>query len=259
MSKCIQCEQEANDKYCANCGQEQDIPRLSFKTFFQDFFSRIYGLDGAMPRTIVRLTTNPGLVPKEYIKGVRKIYAGPVGYYFILFAVYLLLIQIYQVNMDEYSGSDDVRLGIQQVLGDEIPQEETALQANIKSLLYKNLQFMLVLALPLIAIWFKLFFRKSNYNILEGTVFAFYTQGHMVILNIIGLTFFAITGITIRGLTSIGGLLYFAIAGASFYTGTVSIKGVIKSTIAYIIAFISFIILILILASIIFKVHSIVT
>ena len=245
MAECIQCGHEAPGKYCANCGQKQHIARLSVKTFFTDFLSRVYGLDGAMPRTLIGLSRNPGAVIREYVRGIRGKYVGPVGYYFLLFAVYLLLFKITGVSIDDYSGSEDFQEVFQNQLGQEAPTEVTPFQQTMRNAVLGNIQFFILLSFPFISWWGMLFFRKSGYNFLENMVFSFYTQAHMVLFNILGILLYVSTGTKFRLLMSLFGTIYFVVAASQYFKNKINFASVVKSLLLFVVSYISFFVSIL--------------
>lgn len=251
MNSCIQCGTEVNTKFCPNCGQKQNIPRLRFKTFFEDFFSRIYGLDGAMPRTIIGLSKNPGKVIREYVQGIRGKYVGPVGYYFLLFAAYTLLFQLFDINVDEWAGTEEIQEAIQKGTGQEVTKEVTPRQMTIRKAAFNHLEFLLVLSLPFIGLWALVFYKKSGYNLLENIVFGFYTQAHALFFNMAGLCFFFVTGTSIKWITSLAGITYFGIATSQYFKRKVTVGLVLKSILLYIVAFITFFIFVMLIGVVI--------
>jgi len=58
---------------------------------YHDFQARIYGLDGMFPRTLRDVTLRPGQASRTFIQGNRVKYYGPVGYFFLMITVLLLL------------------------------------------------------------------------------------------------------------------------------------------------------------------------
>src|SRR6187397_2984313 len=98
---CLNCRQPVTSRYCGSCGQSNPPKRLNLKTLWFDFQSRVYGFDGMFPRTLKDLTLRPGAVTRSYISGNRVLYYGPVGYFFIMITVYLLLASLIDVDLSE--------------------------------------------------------------------------------------------------------------------------------------------------------------
>ncbi|MEO9806314.1 MAG: DUF3667 domain-containing protein [Reichenbachiella sp.] len=243
MKSCIQCGEPTSDNYCSKCGQKQNIQRLTLSSFFSDFFSRVYGLDGAFPRTVIGLTKNPALVAQEYIKGIRGKYVGPVGYYFLIFAILLLLIEIsgYEVA-DYFPKTEEISDSIIDETGTTKNSEAKALGRIIKSKIYSNLQYIAVLMVPFLGIWGSIWFKKSKFNVLESTVFAFFILGQAIIFNIIGFLFFALSGYKSLSIVNAVAIIYYTVCISLFYTESITFKSILKALVVYGSAFISFMI-----------------
>jgi len=244
---CIQCNTESTGKFCPECGQKQDVPRLTLKTFFEDFFNRIYGLDGAVPNTIIGLWKHPGKVAQEYIDGIRGKYVGPVGYYFLMFTLFFILIAVFEVDMNKYTGVKELNDTITQTTGEELNEEKLKFQKTIQQTVFKNLQYLTILFFPIFALWAKVFYKKSNYNILESIVFLFFVNAQMLFFNMVGIIIFILVGEPYKLIINIFGITFFAWAASQFYIGKVTFKNIIKSTFFYIVSFISLFIFIMLI------------
>src|SRR5882762_8751747 len=111
---CINCATEAEGKFCPQCGQRLDVKRLTFKEGWHDFWARIYGLDGMFPRTFRDLTLRPGYASKEFIRGNRAKYYGPVGYFFLMITLFLLLLSMIGLDFVDYMKSMQEGLPVKQ-------------------------------------------------------------------------------------------------------------------------------------------------
>lgn len=243
MKTCVQCGTSTEDNFCPNCGQKQDITRLTLKSFFSDFFSRIYGLDGAFPRTAIGLFKNPGTVTREYIKGIRGKYVGPVGYYFLMFAILLLLIEISGFTVSDYfPKTEDFSDSIIDETGTTRSQEAKAMAKMVQNKIHNNLQYIAVLMVPFAGFWTRLWFRKSGYNLLESIVLAFFTHGQAQIFNILGFLVFAVSSYKNSLIISLVATVYQIIAISLFFTQKIGFRSIIKSLFAYLLAYASFLI-----------------
>lgn len=241
MKTCIQCGQSTSANFCPACGQKQDMPRLTLSSFFSDFFSRVYGLDGAFPRTVIGLFKQPGTVALEYIKGIRGKYVGPVGYYFLMFAILFLLIEISGFSVSDYfPKNEDILDSIFEETRNAQSQKAKALAQVIHEKILNNLQYISVLMVPIVGFWTRIWFKKSKINLLESIVLAFFIHGQAQIFNIIGFLVFAAFGYKKFILIVIISTVYEMIAISLFFTQKVSLKSLIKSLFAYLLAYISF-------------------
>lgn len=243
MKTCIQCGASTEEKFCSNCGQKQDIARLTLKSFFSDFFSRIYGLDGAFPRTVIGLFKNPGTVTQEYIKGIRGKYVGPVGFYFLMFAILLLLIKVSGFTVSDYfPKTENISDSVIDGTGTTRSQEAKVMAKMVQEKINDNLQYIAVLMIPFAGFWTRLWFSKSGFNFLESTVLAFFTHGQAQIFNMVGFLVFAISGYTNFVVIVLLSVVYQLIAICLFFTKKISFKSIIKSLCAYLLAYASFLI-----------------
>lgn len=96
---CTNCGQEAIEKFCPNCGQRTNVKRITFREGWFDFWSRVYGFDGMFPRTLRDLTIRPGKAARDYINGNRVKYYGPVGYFFLMITLFLVLAGMLDIDV----------------------------------------------------------------------------------------------------------------------------------------------------------------
>jgi hypothetical protein len=98
---CVNCGNEVTDNFCSHCGQRTSVKRITLREGWNDFWSRVYGFDGMLPRTLRDLTLRPGVVAQKYIDCNRVLYYGPVGYFFLMLTLYLLMIGMIGVDIKE--------------------------------------------------------------------------------------------------------------------------------------------------------------
>lgn len=250
METCINCSKEVSTSFCGNCGQPNPPKKLTFGNMWYDFQSRIYGFDGMFPRTLRDLTIRPGLVAREHIKGNRVKHYGPVGYFFLMVTVFLLIMSMLDIDFIEFNEMSASGLA-------DTPENQTSKKAmqKLTSIMFDNmrsLSFMVAIPVTLMA-W--LFFRKAGHNILEHAVLPFYVLGHIYWVTILSLPFFVIFGIRLHPTVSlIISILFFAFACSDFYTHNSRIKAFVKGIAVYIIGYLLFaalmIVLVLVYASI---------
>lgn len=185
---CINCSALVSSKFCQECGQPQPARKIKFLNLYHDFQSRVYGFDGMFPRTLRDLTLRPGIVAREYIKGNRVKYNGPVGYFFLMITVFLLLLSIMEVSFY------DLIVKASQITP---IKENSGMEKFIKMLsawITDNMKVFSFLVIPFTVLSSKIFFRKSGFNLLEHSVMIFYIQGHIYWLSILSLFIYKFTG-----------------------------------------------------------------
>lgn len=244
-SLCINCGSDVSTAYCPSCGQKNPPRKISVLSLYHDFQSRIYGFDGMFPRTLRDLTIRPGKVALAYINGNRVKYVGPVGYFFVMLTIFILLLGILDIDFYEFSQASSP-------FGKTTTsrQQEEGAQMVVK-IFSDNLRIFQFMLIPLTAFWFKIFFSKSGYSFLEMMVPTFYFYGHLEILAIINEVFFYFTVGTLNTLFFPLNFIYFGIATSSLFGG--GFGKFIKGIIVYTIAFLTFIFLISIFVIVLFS------
>lgn len=180
---CINCGAEASGRFCSHCGQRMTVKRITFKEGWVDFWSRIYGFDGMFPRTLRDLTLRPGYAARQYILGNRAKYYGPVGYFFLMITLFLLVMSMLDLNMLDFINEkratfvpDAIKPGSGQEKFTELVLG--FISRNMKVIAFLNVPFHAFAARYLI-------FRKSGLNFMENMVMPFYLMGHLYWLSIV--------------------------------------------------------------------------
>ncbi|MDN5200097.1 DUF3667 domain-containing protein [Fulvivirgaceae bacterium BMA10] len=253
---CIKCGARVYDKYCHKCGQKTDVPRITFKSFFNDFLDKTYGLDGTFPKTVIGLTVRPGKVISEYISGIRGKYVGPVGYFFLLYAIVFIVSSLLDVDLQEIGGDQDKIQGAMGVDPAQQTDDQRLFQEQMNTIIFKYLNYFTLLWLPFFAWTIKIFYKKPSFNFLENLVFSFYVLSHPLLLNIINLFTFKFFDTKITLLNVAITLTYFTWSTIQVYRPRKVFIGIIKGLLIYLLSFIFFFIaftIILMLGVIIYK------
>lgn len=244
---CVNCGNLGSGTFCEKCGQKLNVTRLSIKQFGRDIMDRVLGLEGMLPRTLKGLFTQPGEVIRKYVEGNRKRYVNPVSYYFVMFGIYLLLLSLFSIDLADMIDAKQIQDSMRGAVGSEgdISPEQAEMQAAVQKQAFKNIQFLGMLQFPFIAWFATLFFKKSGYNFMENIILPFYVFGHLVIFNIIAALVFKTTGyynIAIGFVLSIGYLVW---CGIAFYRPKNKWLGGVKMITVYFLAYLCFMILML--------------
>jgi hypothetical protein len=229
---CVNCGADADGRYCSNCGQRLTVKRITFKEGWHDFWARIYGFDGMFPRTLKDLTLRPGFAAREFIRGNRVRYYGPVGYYFFIITLFLLLLSIFDMNYVDYLKAMQESLPIQ--------QQETKLSNEMRSWVAENMKIVAFAIVPFIAFTSRfVFFRKQRLNFLEHSVPVFYMLGHWYWINMVEALVFYYTGFTMgTGLQYILIAVYMGIGYISFVPDQPKWKVFLKGVGTYFMGFV---------------------
>lgn len=248
---CINCGNNADGTFCNQCGQKLQVKRLTFKEGWFDFWARIYGFDGQFPRTFRDITLRPGFAAREFIKGNRARYYGPVGYFFLMITCFLLLLSLIDLSFVDYMKVMQKSLPVNQGQGQE------KLNAMVATFISDNLKTFSFMYIPLQAFTSRfIFFRKQGLNFLEHTVLPFYVFGHWYWFTMVEVLLYKITGMSVGAEWQLLIMsFYVAFAYSTFAAGQSKIKAFFKGLGVYyvsymilmIVAFISGIVMIAIL------------
>jgi hypothetical protein len=240
---CINCGAETSGTYCSNCGQRTTVKRITIKEGWYDFWSRVYGFDGMLPRTLRDITIRPGLAAKRFIAGNRIAYYGPVGYFFLMITLYLLVLGMLNYNILDFMKGTQESMQIQ--------QSRNKLGEIVQGYIADNIKIFIFLVIPFQA-WCAryLFFRKSGFNFLENMVLPLYVVGHQQWLSILMAIIYKINGFTAFGpgpgrssyvvINSVLSVAYFCYAYSSFADYQSRIKSFFKGLLLYVTSYILF-------------------
>lgn len=229
---CINCEQSTFGKFCSHCGQKQGVARLTWSSVFVELQKRLFGFDNNYLRTTRDLTIRPQVVIDSVIEGNRIRYVGPVGYYFVMLTVYILLMSLFNVDMSEMMGT------VEQTMNSDATEGQKAMQSAINQFIMDNFRLTAFLMMPFFILGVWLVFKNKGYNFLETSVITFYGQAHPLWASIILIIVYKFTGYNASlFIMSSFTYIYLLIIITAFYKGN-KLWNFIKAIIALILGFI---------------------
>lgn len=238
---CVNCQEEVVGAYCHNCGQKYGVVRLTWRTMFDDLQKRLFGFDNNFVRTVRDLTLRPHIVVRSILDGVRVIYIGPVGFYFLMLTVYLLTASMLDIDLTEM-----MRASSESINGDqEVSAGQEQLLETMFNAMANNFRIFSFLMVPLFVLSNKIFFRKAKMNFVEHSVVVFYGSGWPFLFTTTTLVLYAILASYPSMLVSAVAIMYYSWICANVYTEN-KILGVIKGALSWLLAYLFFMILIVI-------------
>jgi len=84
----------SEDKFCANCGQENKATKPRFRDLMKEFFAGVFNLDSKIFITPFALL-KPGFLTKEFFKGRQKRYTHPGRLLLFSLVAYMALFSIF--------------------------------------------------------------------------------------------------------------------------------------------------------------------
>jgi hypothetical protein len=234
MEKCLNCNNKFTGNFCNNCGQKKKMGALTMKMVFSDFVTNVFLFDSRLYKTLLGLIIKPGIIARTYLAGKKEAYLPPFQFFLLFMTIYLIVFNyfgdmVFSFINEELQSSSSSKISKIQII--------QALVKNQMDILY----FVLT---PIIALYVRLFFKKSEYNYPETLIFSLYVVGVSFLLSsitVIGVTFepkfFLFKLVIIFG--------YFPYAIVQF-TKSFSFAGVIKSLFTILLSYLTFIIIVLI-------------
>jgi hypothetical protein len=183
VSNCRNCGTERSGPYCAQCGQNEAVERLTLGSVLRPAADALFSLESRVWTTVAGLTRNPGKVAAEYVEGRRARYVHPLRYYVFVLAASAVVITV--------MGADP--LEATQALVDTTIQPSVGADPgttdHARDVMSAALGNALLVALPVLAGLLWLFFPRSGRNFAESNVLAFYAAGHAHLLGIVAFLF----------------------------------------------------------------------
>lgn len=167
-SHCINCGAyiPENQKYCGQCGQLSHVHRFTIVHFFHEFFHAFTHADKGIFHLLAGLATQPGKVAREYIGGKRKKYFNPFTFFLIMMGIYVLSSQLFSTPDPEST----IPAGIQRIPNENARAKAIAMYERgmqVRKFTTKNGNIMSMVAIPLIAFVFWIFYRGRQCNYAE--------------------------------------------------------------------------------------------
>jgi len=174
---CKNCGNEAELKFCPNCGQKTSTGRINIKRVLHDFFHVFTHVDSGILFLIKEQFVRPGTVVKEYLEGKRKKYFSPFQYLLLGVAV----VTFFTVNLD---------LGIG-MIGNIAVKGENAeiILHNFILFVYKYFNIIILLTVPVMAVYSRLLFRKSGLNYAEHLTLSTLVAGQRQVMFLFAIPF----------------------------------------------------------------------
>ncbi len=172
--ECKNCHKiQPNDfNYCPECGGKVIKNRLSVKNLSADILHSMFDIDSTFLRTFRHLFTKPDIVIDSYVKGIRKKYVNPIGYFGIALTLSGLLLffmrKFFRTNIDYDVWDQGVN---PEVMG------------RIMNVLFDLNTLLFVIYVPIFAFTGWLIFNKRDYNPTEYHVFYMYILAHWSIIS----------------------------------------------------------------------------
>lgn len=173
MTVCQNCGNEFQGNYCNNCGQTADTHRFSLKHIFHEAVHTFTHADKGLLKLIPDLFTKPGETVRNYIAGQRKRYFNPIQFLIIMTAIAAFATIQFHV-MESVISTTTVNL-----------HGRALFFSQFNTFIYKYINIIMFLSVPLFALFTRIFFWKSGYNYAENLIMNTFYAGQRSVMYVV--------------------------------------------------------------------------
>ena len=222
---CKNCNTELNSKFCPDCGQPASLKRIDGKYIIHEI-EHVLHFERGILYTIRELTINPGQNIRKYLSENRSRLVKPIIFIIITSLIYTILNHLFHIE-DGY------------VKYHEAKGETPSAVGTIVKWVQDHYGYANIMMGIFIAMWLKLFFRKSNYNFYEILIMLCFVMGMGMLIFSVFVIIQGTTHLNVMTIAGVIGIAYCVWAIGQFYDQK-KILTYIKSISAYILGMITF-------------------
>ncbi|MDO4770432.1 DUF3667 domain-containing protein [Porphyromonas sp.] len=95
IHECLCCGNTFQGNYCNSCGQSSRTSRYRFRNSLKTFLESLTSINNRFLRTLLELLYRPGYMISDFIRGKRVSYVSPLQALFLLAALYVIAVQLF--------------------------------------------------------------------------------------------------------------------------------------------------------------------
>lgn len=222
---CKNCNKEVNSKFCPECGQPTNLKRIDGKYIIHEI-EHVLHFERGILYTIRELSTNPGQNIRNYLLENRSRLVKPIIFIIITSLIYTILNHLFHIE-DAY------------VKFREAKDETSSTVGSIVKWVQGHYGYANIMMGVFIALWLKVFFKKSNYNFFEILIMLCFVMGMGMLIFSIFVIIQGITHFNLMTIAGVIGVVYCVWAIGQFYDKKKPVS-YIKGLFAYILGMITF-------------------
>lgn len=163
---CLNCNHQAINTYCQNCGQKSSTHRYSIIHFVEhDFVHGVWHVDKGILFTVKELFTRPGNSVREFIQGKRVNYFSFVTLILLILTASSLLAPYVHIK-----------------LSDLVPGDSEPMMNSFEKFVTKYPKLIVVVTIPINSLFSFIWFRKAKLNYSENLVLNSYKAASELII-----------------------------------------------------------------------------
>ncbi len=178
-SSCLNCRAPLSDRFCARCGQDSRLGRLSFRQVLSDTADELFKLELPIARTVTQLAWRPGWVATSYVEGRRRDFTNPLKYCLLITAISVIVLQIWSLP----------EIDAEVLMENGEPDEFQAAWFDAMDLVQdwstRYAAIVTLLLLPVLAGLSRLAFLRSGRNFAEHCVLGLYIHGQWYLITLL--------------------------------------------------------------------------
>jgi hypothetical protein len=221
--QCLNCGTELVGNYCYNCGQQKTIPGLSVRNSFDEYFYKSIYWESSFSYTVRDLFLAPGKFVHNFIKGKRKDYVKPVGFFLMTVSFFIVVFHFFSENHFSYMKPVFIGEDTTEMIDKNISTNE------LRQLLVSRLNYLMFLLPPILALFHMLIFRNKEVKYGERLAFYLYILGFGALISVIFIPLALITPIMWK-LRYIPLFIYYIYAIVQFSKANI-ISGILRAII----------------------------
>ena len=217
---CKNCNYQTNDDFCSKCGHPVKLKKIDRDFIISEIKSALFTEKGFF-YTTKRIFLSPGDSVRHYIKEDRSRYVKPITYLIIASLIYTFV--NYLLKIDYFM---------------QLEAGEFSTPNYFRKLILENRGYASIVIDLYIALWIKLFFKKSEYNFFEIFILMCFISGVKALLISVAIILQALVHTDIIMISLLIPLIYSFWAIGQFF-GKRKVKSYLKVILAYIVGMIS--------------------
>lgn len=222
---CKHCNKEIHSNFCPDCGLPVRLQRIDGKYILHEI-EHVLEFERGILFTIRALTIHPGRTIRTYLSENRSRLVKPL--------LFIILTSVLYTFLDHFFHIQDGYVSYQKTSGEPPSAINTMVQWVQEHYGYANIMMGIFIAL-----WLKLFFRKSDYNFFEILIMLCFVMGIGMLIFSVFVIIQGLTHINVMTLSGIIGVAYCVWAIGQFYDKK-KIVNYSKALVAYLLGMITF-------------------
>lgn len=217
--QCSNCHASLNNEhiFCSQCGQKAHLHRLSWHDVWHDAVHYFTHADKGIFHLLLQLAIKTGTVAKEFIAGKRKKYFPPFNFFLIVATIYVF---IFALNAKTAAPADINKQHPELSRMPDLKKRESVTKMYVRAdkakvFMNRHSNTVAMLALPLLAFIFWLWYRKAGYNYIEHLVAGMYMSGFTLLVQVL---VFVPVGLLMKSSTSNLMLLLFFVFQVIYFS-----------------------------------------